>query len=176
MLVAVTSHGLTNTFNVYAADNCDATSTCNNTELLSPNNQNNNCRTSICDNFANGFLNTQNNNCRGSSCFNFAQDTSNTQNTNCADSGCSNVVAAGSRNTVNLACSRGSGCWLLLAVIRILLIWPVEVHPFALVPLLVVRILKIPPVQGHFAPLIVLVVRILKTLHVSHRRARTLVG
>jgi hypothetical protein len=43
MLVAVTSHGLTNTFNVYAANNCDATSNCNNTELLSPNNQNNNC-------------------------------------------------------------------------------------------------------------------------------------
>ena len=39
MLLFPTSDGLTNTFNVYAANNCDATSTCNNMELLSPNNQ-----------------------------------------------------------------------------------------------------------------------------------------
>jgi hypothetical protein len=55
MLTSTTHNGLSNTFEVNAANNCDSTSTCNNVELLSPNNQDNNCRSSICDNFANGF-------------------------------------------------------------------------------------------------------------------------
>ena len=42
MLIATTSNGVSDKFEVKAADNCDATSTCQNTDL-GGSNQNNNC-------------------------------------------------------------------------------------------------------------------------------------
>ena len=70
ILLTTSSNDVSNTFEVYAADNCDTTSTCINSG--SPSNiQNNNCRAnSGCGNDANGDSNTQNNNCRTSNCVN----------------------------------------------------------------------------------------------------------
>ena len=73
ILVFSTSSTLSNSFTAYAADNCDATSTCNNTPGLDT--QINNCnQNSFCDNFPDGTSNTQINNCSvGSACANSAR-------------------------------------------------------------------------------------------------------
>ena len=119
---------LSNMFNVYAADNCDATSTCTSIDLGSLNSQTNNCRTNSdcintaygnsnsntnncsdsasCDNNAVGNLNILTSNCRTSHCNNVAIGDSNTQNSNCIDSNCARPIpeAEGNSNTQNKNC------------------------------------------------------------------------
>jgi len=110
MLMAITSNGISNTFEVYAANNCDSTSTCTNAGSTSDN-QNNNCNgRSTCANIGLGGSNTQNNNCtRTSFCFNGGSGGS-TQNNNCADpSFCANIDLVGS-STQNIDCANGLFC------------------------------------------------------------------
>ena len=108
MLVFSTSSALSNNFQVYAADNCDATSICNNTPGLDT--QINNCnQNSFCDNFADG-TNSQINNCNvGSACANSAIGTSNNLNINCNVSACASD-AEGDSNTQNAICTGSSAC------------------------------------------------------------------
>lgn len=82
-LMATTS-SLSDSFKVYAANNCDASSICINNP--GSDTQLNNCtRLSTCLNSDFASLNTQNNNCSdGSFCANNALGNSNTQNLNCA--------------------------------------------------------------------------------------------
>src|SRR4029079_9788816 len=107
ILVATSSNGVSNTFEVYAADNCDTTSTCINSG--SPSNiQNNDCIVnSGCGNFANRDSNTQNNNCRTSNCVNddLSSQGSNTQTNTCrSNSFCFSVATGGSSNTQTTTC------------------------------------------------------------------------
>lgn len=106
MLLSTTSNGVSDTFEVYAADNCDASSTCTNTPGLST--QRNDCsRNSECINQADLQPNTQNNNCAGSRCENYnviIAGTSNTQKIDCARASCVNG-SFGSSNTQTIACA-----------------------------------------------------------------------
>jgi hypothetical protein len=110
MLVSTTSNGVSNTFKVYAADNCDASSPCVNTPGSSI--QRNECnRVSTCSNLSVGNLNTQNNNCNGASdCFNLALGNSNTKNNNCNRASSCATTAEGSSTTQNVVCANESGC------------------------------------------------------------------
>lgn len=108
MLVSATSNGLSNTFQVYAEDNCDTTSTCTNTP--GSDTQRNNCnRTSTCSNVASGNSNNQNNNCERSLCLTQAIGNLNSQNLNCRSAFCSNA-AINDLNTQNLNCRAADSC------------------------------------------------------------------
>lgn len=102
---------------VHAADNCDATSTCQNTQTGTGNNQENNCTdSSTCKNDATGDRNTQLNRCESSpgveltfGCFNGAIGNDNAQKITCNEIedtvlGCFNAVG-GNGNTQNLNCA-----------------------------------------------------------------------
>lgn len=104
MLMATTS-SLSINFKVYAADNCDATSTCTNVDNGISNDLNNDCRTnSNCVNTADGNSNTNSNNCRdNANCGNVAIGNLNNLNNICRDSVCDNNVV-GDSNTVNNIC------------------------------------------------------------------------
>lgn len=102
---------------VYAADNCDATSTCTNVDIGTDNTQINNCIDSTtCDNSANGDRNTQTNECASvgtPGCFNtadplFAPTTDdNIQSNDCTFGEgfqCSNEIVGGNKNIQNNQC------------------------------------------------------------------------
>ena len=119
-LMATTST-LSSTFKVYAADNCDATSTCTNTQAGIGNTQNNDCyRNSKCENFVDvdGNFNRQNNNClRTEQCANaveIAPDTGslNSQDVNCVNSNeCDNTIGDNTdSSTQHLVCSGTDLC------------------------------------------------------------------
>lgn len=110
-----------------AADNCDATSTCSNSDLGSGNSQNNNCSDfSTCTNSAVGSANSQSNECAKVGCSNdvnsfFGFETNgNTQLNHCSFAGnffCSNSVTDGSRNSQTNNCtSNGEALCSNLAV------------------------------------------------------------
>ena len=109
MLVFSVSSPLSNSFAAYAADNCDSTSTCNNTPGLDS--QINNCnQNSFCDNFADGTSNTQINNCNvDSGCTSAAIGASNNRRSNCVDSLCAST-AVGDSNNLRSNCNVRSGC------------------------------------------------------------------
>lgn len=110
MLVSTASNGVSNTFKVYAADNCDASSTCVNTPGSST--QRNHCnRDSTCSNLSVGSLNIQNNNCNDASdCFTLALGNSNNQNNNCNRASSCSTTVDGSSITQNVACANESEC------------------------------------------------------------------
>ena len=111
MRVSLTSSPLSNSFMVYAADNCDATSTCNNTPGLDT--QINNCnQNSFCDNFADGTSNIQHNNCNiRTVCASAVEGDSNDLRSNCnVDSICGSS-AAGDSNDLRSNCNVGVYMW-----------------------------------------------------------------
>jgi hypothetical protein len=88
MLLATTSHRLSNTFEVYAVDNCDAISTCTNVPGTGTGNtQTNYCTDfSDCRNEITGNDNIQKNECNSvpsPGCFNVATGDGNKQSNNC---------------------------------------------------------------------------------------------
>ena len=125
---------------VYAADNCDATSTCTNNQAGTGNSQENNCiNSSTCANEATGNRNTQSNRCdsvrtQGQvGCINIAEGDRNIQSNACNSVGefcrtfaigndntqtsrCESVEAScfnfadGNDNTQNILCARMNHC------------------------------------------------------------------
>ena len=93
MLWATTSVSLSKPLEVYAVDNCDATSTCTNTQTGVDNTQTNDCTTfSTCENEAIGDGNIQSNRCDSAAgseffpgCDNFIEGNDNSQSKNCTD-------------------------------------------------------------------------------------------
>ena len=112
MLTATTS-SLSDSFKVYAANNCDASSICTNNP--GSDTQLNNCtRLSTCLNNDFASLNTQNNNCSdGSFCANNALGNSNTQNLNCARVNQCVNIEFGSSSTQNTACANSGSCFVV---------------------------------------------------------------
>src|SRR6476619_3385978 len=93
MLLATLANGNSNGFEAYAADTCDATSTCTNFRTGTGNSQSNNCTDlSTCQNEAHGDGNAQINRCDSSAgseflfgCSNSIFGNRNTQLTDCSD-------------------------------------------------------------------------------------------
>ena len=113
MLMATTS-SLSDSFKVYVANNCDASSICTNNPG-SDTQLNNYIRLSTCLNNHFASLNTQNNNCSdGSFCANNAFGNSNTQNLNCARVFQCVNIEFGSSSTQNTACANSGTVALLL--------------------------------------------------------------
>ena len=117
MLLTTTSNGVSSTFEAYAVDNCDASSTCFSSPLDNNNcnrfstcvnfgsaagGQNNNCVESLCENGNIGFPSNQDNNCsRTGRCLNYNNAGSSSQSITCANSDfCLNLHAGATQNTV----------------------------------------------------------------------------
>jgi hypothetical protein len=104
LFLATSSNSASNTFEVYAADNCDASSECIN--IPGTGTQQNICfQSSFCRNIDIGLSssNTQTNNCNGGSvCRNNAGESDNTQTNNCSGgSSCINGFGETDNNQLN---------------------------------------------------------------------------
>jgi hypothetical protein len=116
MLLVTSSNGVSNTFDVYAMDNCDPTSNCSTLEIGTDNSQSNNCTNfSICVNAVFGDGNTQTNRCDSVGefgCFNGAGGNDNTQNIDCdsvGEFGCTNGAGGNDNTQTNRCDSVGAG-------------------------------------------------------------------